>query len=149
MQMTGHLSREEVSLARESRMTLSLRWMCMQRTTFHRPVSSFLSLLHFFPCLSSRFLFFFFTFRASIELEKSSSVRCFSQRRRGKFFRHRVDRIRIFNLASSSKRFSFLWRIHVRGGGVVKKEGGACFLSTSSYDVKRPHRLTRILNDTH
>lgn len=83
------LSREEVSLARESRMTLSLRWMCMQRTTFHRPVFFLsLSLSFIFSLVSLRvFLvfFFFLTFRASIELERTSSVRRFSQRRRGKF----------------------------------------------------------------
>lgn len=69
-------------LAREPRMTLSLRWMCMQRTTFH-PV--------FFP--SRLFFFFFLRVPASIELEKSSGA----QRRRKNLVACRVDLSTLFS----------------------------------------------------
>lgn len=69
-------------LAREPRMTLSLRWMCMQRTTFH-PV--------FFP--SRLFFFFFLRVPASIELEKSSGAR----RRRKNLVACRVDLSTLFS----------------------------------------------------
>lgn len=125
------LSREEVSLARESRMTLSLRWMCMQRTTFHRPVFFLsLSLSFIFSLVSLRvFLFFFFSHVSSKHRTRKVVQRTslFPEETR-KICHHRVDRIvRIFNLAKRSFEES------TYGGGE------ACFLSTSRYDVKRPH----------
>lgn len=89
-----------------------------------------LSLLHFFPRLSSRFSCFFFFSHVSSEHRTRKVVQrtsLFPEETR-KICHHRVDRIvRIFNLAKRSFEES------TYGGGE------ACFLSTSRYDVKRPH----------